>query len=135
MGNVLPLEYNTPPQRAPARGAAPRQTSPAVTMITIPSLNSPILCEDYFDTYLVEAGYDCAVYLFAGDVRVEYGKRGDCGEHDFANFGVICNYNALACSFEHRAFGSGFVEIKFGQPVFDGDTSHADKGFVYLEAA
>ena len=39
--------------RATARVPAPRHTSPALTMITIPSLNSPILCEDYFDAYLV----------------------------------------------------------------------------------
>src|SRR5258708_31819220 len=104
--NGCPLEYERPPPRATARVPAPRHTSPALTMITIPSLNSPILCEDYFDTYLVEAGYDFAVYLFAGDDRVDYGKRGDCGEHDFSKFGLIFHHNALACSFERHAVWS-----------------------------
>ncbi len=83
----------------------------------------------------MQARHDLAIYLFAGDDRVNHGQRCDCGQHDFAEFGVICYHDALARAFDHRAFGPGLLEIELGQSMFDSDAADADKGFVDLEAA
>src|SRR5215471_17587349 len=91
------------------------------------------LYQNDFDAHLAQTCHHLASDFRSGDNRVNHGERSNRSQHHLVKFGVVGNHNALTCALDHGSLCSGLLEVELGQPMFDGDPSHTDKGFVDLE--